>query len=64
MNSDPADKKTRGWRDLPKMSFTRGAAPSRSDQAEHKSQAYNVRSAETLGAEFDNRKLSLGPGRK
>ena len=64
MNSDQSDKKV-SWRDLPKMAFSRKDAPAKgagsSDAVVH-----NVRSAETLGAEFDNRKLGLGvtKGRK
>ena len=64
MSSKPVEKTSAGGglSALPKLYFTREAAPSHAEQVARKDVAYNVRSAETLAAEFDNRKLELGRG--
>lgn len=57
MSSSPEKGKV-SWRDLPKLSFSRSAGSSAAKKA-RSDVAHGVRSAETLGAEFDNRKLSF-----
>ena len=64
MNSKPVEKAAAGGglSALPKLYFTREAAPSHAERDARKDVAYNVRSAETLATEFDNRKLELRRG--
>ncbi|MDP3749697.1 MAG: hypothetical protein Q8Q88_21920 [Phenylobacterium sp.] len=55
----PKAKSSGSWALLPTLRFTREAAPSQAVKEGRKDMAYNVRSAKTLGAEFDNRKHDL-----
>ncbi len=57
----PKPRSSGGWAALPTLKFTREAAPSQAVKESRKDTAFSVRSAKTLGAEFDNRKHSLKP---
>ncbi len=63
MSSPPENGRKSSWRDLPKLSFFREGTPSQAKRA-GANVAHNVRSAETLGAEFDNRARTIGVSRK